>query len=142
MDEELVEANTVNNNIVTMFIFLGIVALLLSATGLFTLVSLNIIKKMTESGIRKVLGASVTTISKVVNTEFVIILLIASFLGGMAGAWMSEMLMSSIWDYYQKVSIITIVVSACILFFTSFLSIGYKTFKTATLNPAHVLRDE
>jgi hypothetical protein len=29
MDEELVEANTVNNNIVTMFTFLGVVALLL-----------------------------------------------------------------------------------------------------------------
>lgn len=142
MDDELVEANTVNNNIVTMFIFLGIVALLLSATGLFTLVSLNIIKKMKEIGVRKVLGASMANISRVVNTEFVIILLIASVLGGAAGAWMSAMLMSSIWKYYQEATIATLVVSTSILFFTSFLSIGYKIFKTATLNPAHVLRDE
>jgi putative ABC transport system permease protein len=142
MDEEIVEANTVNNNIVTMFTFLGVVALLLSATGLFTLVSLNIIKKMKEIGVRKVLGASVSNISRVVNKEFVIILLIASVLGSLAGAWMSEMLMSSIWDYYQKATLATMVISACILFFTSFLSIGYKIYKAATLNPAHVLRDE
>jgi ABC-type antimicrobial peptide transport system permease subunit len=142
MDEEMVEANTVNNNIVIMFIFLGVVALLLSATGLFTLVSLNIIKKMKEIGVRKVLGASVGNISKVVNTEFVFILLIASVLGGASGAWMSAMLMSSIWDYYQEATILTLVISASILFFTSFLSIGYKIYKTARLNPAHVLRDE
>ncbi|MBL7871627.1 MAG: ABC transporter permease [Cyclobacteriaceae bacterium] len=142
MDEEIVEANTVNNNIVTMFVFLGIVALLLSATGLFTLVSLNIIKKMKEIGVRKVLGASMGNISKVVNTEFVIILLIASVLGGAGGAWMSAMLMSSIWDYYQPATVATMVISATILLVTSFMSIGYKIYKTAKLNPANVLRDE
>jgi putative ABC transport system permease protein len=142
MDEDLVEANTVNNNIVVMFIFLGIVALLLSATGLFTLVSLNIIKKLKEIGVRKVLGASFGNISRVVNTEFVVILSIASILGVVAGSWMSSMLMDSIWDYYQEATNMTLVFSVAIMFFTSILSIGYKIYKTANLNPAHVLRDE
>lgn len=142
MDEELIEANTVNNNIVTMFVFLGIVALLLSATGLFTLVSLNIIKKMKEIGVRKVLGASMGNITKVINKEFVIILLIACILGAWAGAWMSGMLMSSIWDYYQEATLKTLLVSSVILFVTSALSIGYKVYNTTRLNPAHVLRDE
>ena len=82
MDEQMIEADTVNSNLVKMFVFLGIVALMLSATGLFTLVSLNIIKKMKEIGVRKVLGASVGNITKVINKEFVIILLIASVGGG------------------------------------------------------------
>lgn len=142
MDEEMVEANTVNNNIVKMFLFLGIVALLLSATGLFTLVSLNIIKKMKEIGVRKVLGASSGNITRVINTEFVIILSIASLLGAFAGAWMSEMLMSSIWDYYQKATITTLIISAIIMFVSSAISIGYKIYNTTRLNPAHVLRDE
>lgn len=142
MDEEMVEANTVNNNIVIMFVFLGIVALMLSATGLFTLVSLNIIKKMKEIGVRKVLGASMGNLSRVVNTEFIIILLIASVLGGFAGAWMSGMLMDSIWDYYQEATITTLVLSAMILLVTSALSIGYKVYNTTQLNPANVLRDE
>src|SRR6478609_8969848 len=50
MDEQMVEADTVNKNLVKMFAFLGVVALILSVTGLFTLVSLNIIKKMKEIG--------------------------------------------------------------------------------------------
>jgi ABC-type antimicrobial peptide transport system permease subunit len=78
MDEQMVEADTVNKNLVKMFAFLGAVALILSVTGLFTLVSLNIIKKMKEIGVRKVLGASTWNITSVVNREFVIILLIAS----------------------------------------------------------------
>jgi len=142
MDDNLVESETINKNLVKMFVFLGIVALMLSATGLFTLVSLNIIKKMKEIGVRKVMGASMANISKVINTEFVIILLIASLGGGFLGWWMSAMLMESIWDYYQKVTIASMVISASILFIASALSIGFKVYKTVRLNPAHVLRDE
>ncbi len=54
---------------------------MLSATGLFTLVSLNIIRRTKEIGVRKVLGASVVNITRIVNTEFVIILFLASMLG-------------------------------------------------------------
>ena len=142
MDENMVEADTVNNNLVKMFVFLGIVALMLSATGLFTLVSLNIIKKMKEIGVRKVLVASMSNITRVINTEFVIILLIACIGGGFLGWWMSAMLMDSIWDYYQEVTITSLIISATILLVTSALSIGYKIYKTIRLNPAHVLRDE
>ena len=142
MDEEMVEANTVNNNIVIMFIFLGTVAMLLSATGLFTLVSLNIIKKMKEIGVRKVLGASMGNLTKVINAEFVIILLISSVVGGVLGSFMSGMLMESIWKYYLDATPTTLVVSALILFAISALSIGYKVYATTRLNPANVLRDE
>jgi len=132
----------VNNNLVKMFVFLGIVALMLSATGLFTLVSLNIIKKMKEIGVRKVLGASIGNITKVINKEFVIILLIACVLGAPLGWFMSAALMDSIWDYYQAVTITSMLISAAILFVASAISIGYKVYNTTRLNPANVLRDE
>jgi len=142
MNEEMVEADTVNKNLVKMFSFLGVVALMLSVTGLFTLVSLNIIRKMKEIGVRKVLGASTWNITSVVNREFVIILLIACVGGGAMGWWMSGMLMQSIWDYYQKVSFVSMVVSAIILLTASVISIGYKLYKATRLNPANVLRVE
>ena len=142
MDEQMVEADTVNKNLVKMFAFLGMVALILSVTGLFTLVSLNIIKKMKEIGVRKVLGASTWNITSVVNREFVIILLIASVGGGALGWWLSALLMESIWDYYQKVTFSSMIISAAILLSASVISIGYKLYKTTRLNPANVLRDE
>ena len=142
MDEEIVEATTVNNNIVKMFVFLGFVALFLSATGLFTLVSLNIIKRMKEIGVRKVLGASMANISRVINTEFAIILLLACVSGGAAGSWLSTMLMDSIWDYYQSATVVTLAASAGLLVLISIVSVAYKVYRTVRLNPSHVLRDE
>jgi len=142
MNDQTEEATTVNNNIVKMFTFLGIVAVLLSITGLFTLVSLNIIKKMKEIGVRKVLGASVANISRVINTEFAIILLMACVLGSFGGAWMAEMLMDSIWDFYQKVTVTTMVISSLIMLTASSLTVGMKTYNTARMNPVNVLRDE
>ncbi len=142
MDDGLAEAATVNNNIVTMFIFLGVVAMMLSATGLFTLVSLNIIKKMKEIGVRKVLGASIGNIASVINTEFIIILLIASVAGCFLGAYMSELLMDSIWDFYQAATLLTFVWSTIILFLVSVLTIGFKVYNTARMNPVKTLRDE
>jgi ABC-type antimicrobial peptide transport system permease subunit len=142
MDDENVEAITVNTNIVKMFVFLGVVAVLLSITGLFTLVSLNIIKRMKEIGVRKVLGASISNISRVINTEFAIILIVACALGVAGGYYMSGMLMSSIWKFYQNATVTTMVISSLIILVASALTVGMKTYNTARMNPVNVLRDE
>ena len=142
MDDEMIEADTVNRNLVKMFTFLGAVALMLSITGLFTLVSLNIIKKMKEIGMRKVLGASTWNITTIINKEFMIILVISCVLGAGLGWMLSSLFMQSIWDYYQQVSITSLIISATILLTSSVISIGYKLYKTTQLNPSNVLRDE
>jgi len=142
MGESMQEVDDVNTNIAYMYIFLGIIAMMLSVTGLFTLVSLNIIKRMKEIGVRKVLGASVGNITRIVNTEFIVILLLASALGSWASYAMCNMLMSSIWRYYQSVNAFTFVSAITVLFVVSFVTIGYKIFSVATMNPVNTLRDE
>jgi ABC-type antimicrobial peptide transport system permease subunit len=142
LNEVMVEATEVNNNIVKMFIFLGLVAMFLSATGLFTLVSLNIIKRMKEIGVRKVLGASVSNITRIINTEFVIMLLISAVLGSAMSFFAVEALMDSIWDYYQTPGSLTFVFSVVFIFVISAVVIGYKVFNAATTNPVNTLRAE
>lgn len=142
LNENMQQVDEVNLNIVYMFAFMGVVTLLLSATGLFTLVSLNIIKRMKEIGVRKVLGASVTNIARIVNTEFVIILVVASGLGAWAGYVQSDLIMGSIWRYYQGPNAATFVISIGVLFVISILAIGVKVFKAATMNPVESLKEE
>jgi putative ABC transport system permease protein len=142
MDQPIVRANVVNINIVKMFVFLGAVALMLSVTGLFTLVSLNIIRKMKEIGVRKVLGASIANISRVINTQFAIILLASCVLGAYLGQLMAELLMGSIWNFYQQTTFITMIVSSALMLLTSAITVSFKTYNTARMNPVHVLRDE
>ncbi|MEJ7646850.1 MAG: ABC transporter permease [Chryseolinea sp.] len=142
LDEIMVEAATVNDNIVKTFVFLGIVAIFLSVTGLYTLVSLNIIKRMKEIGVRKVLGASISNITRIINTEFVIMLLISSVIGSVLSYFAVEAMMDSIWDYYQTASAITIAIAVFILFFVSAVVVGFKIFDAASMNPVNTLRQE
>jgi putative ABC transport system permease protein len=139
---DLQEVDNVNNNIVKMFVFLGVIAMMLSATGLFTLVSLNIIKRMKEIGVRKVLGASIPNITRIINVEFAIILFVASLLGSYVSYKLIDALMGSIWKYYQAANVMTFVVSIFLLFFISGLTIGFKVYSAASTNPVNTLRDE
>jgi ABC-type antimicrobial peptide transport system permease subunit len=142
IDRELQETNEINRNVSIMFGFLGFFAALMTAIGLYTLVSLNIVKKMKEIGVRKVLGASVSNIAGVINMEFIINLSIATFIGGALGYLMSNWLMDAIWEYYLKMNLVTLVLSVLAMAFIAVLAVGYKTISTASLNPTKTLRDE
>jgi ABC-type antimicrobial peptide transport system permease subunit len=140
--EEMAETDEINTNVVKMFGFLGFFAILLSVTGLYTLVSLNIIKKMKEIGVRKVLGASIGNIARVINLEFIVILSIAGLLGGAAGYFLTDLFMANIWEYYKKLDVVSFGISMAIMFFIAALAVSFKTFSTASLNPTKTLRDE
>jgi putative ABC transport system permease protein len=139
---ELNEINALNSNIVYLYGFLGAIAMMLSSTGLFTLVSLNIINRMKEIGVRKVLGASVINITRIINMEFMIILIIASIVGCWAGLGWTSTIMSTVWKYYQGVNILTFVIAMSILLLISFVTIGYKVLSVSMMNPVNILRDE
>lgn len=142
MVENTDEVDDVNKNIVAMYTFLGVIALMLSTTGLFTLVSLNIIRRTKEIGVRKVLGASISNITRIINTEFFIILIIASLAGSLLSYFAVDLLMDSIWDYYLSTTTLTFVISISIMFIVSAAVIGYKVFTAASMNPVNTLRDE
>src|SRR5690606_26651911 len=129
LSQNLQEVIDVNQNILVMFGFLGVIALLLSVTGLFTLVSLNIIKRMKEIGVRKVLGASIGNITRIINTEFIIILVFASILGSLLSYFSVDWLMASIWRYYQADSITTFVIAVLVMFTLAAAAIGYNVYR-------------
>lgn len=142
IDREMQETNEINANVVTMFGFLGFFAALMTGIGLYTLVSLNIVKKMKEIGVRKVLGASLANLASVINYEFIVNLGIATVIGGVLGYLAANWLMDSIWEYFEKLSFMSLAVSILTMVSIAVVSVGYKTFATASLNPTKTLRDE
>ena len=131
-----------NKSIMQVYAFIAFIAVLLSATGLYCLVSLNIIRRTKEIGVRKVLGASVYHIFRIVNTEFAIILVVAFILGTWASYTVTHAVMSSIWKYYQGVNAATFALAIALMLIISILTIGHKVFGIAMLNPVKTLRDE
>jgi ABC-type antimicrobial peptide transport system permease subunit len=139
---QLSETNEINHNVTVMFGFLGFFAALMTGIGLFTLVSLNIEKKMKEIGVRKVLGATIANIASVINSEFIINLGIATIIGGTLGYFASEFLMKAIWTYYLTLNYTSLSLSILAMIAIAIAAVGYKTISTASLNPTKTLRDE
>lgn len=140
VDGNLRATAMINKNSVSIFGFLGIVAAVLSATGLFALLSLNILKRTKEIGMRKILGASAPNIARVINAEFVVILLIASFFGGGLGFMMGNKLMDAVWEYYRNIDLMTLGICVTTLFVVAGLSVAYKTVVTSGMNPVNALK--
>ena len=141
-DGNMYATQMINTNAVRIFGFLGVIAVLMSATGLFALVSLNVLKKMKEIGVRKVLGASAGNIARVINTEFIIILTVASAFGSGLGYLMTDKMMDAIWEYYLPVNFITLGICVMLLFIVAIITVGYKTIATAWMNPVNTLREQ
>ncbi len=135
-------ARDVNKNIVAIFIFLSIIAVILSAVGLFTLVSINILSRTKEIGIRKVLGASIPKITGIINRPFLIVVGISALLGAVAAYMLTGLLMGMIWTYHMQVNFLTIVLPVFSILLISFLSISGKVVGAAKRNPVESLRYE
>jgi putative ABC transport system permease protein len=123
--------------------FLAIVTLLLSASGLFAQISLNIDKRSKEIGMRKVLGASVLQIIGLINREFIRILLIAFVVGSAFGyLFTSKFIFQFIYKYHPDAGPGPYIGTFLILLFCCSLIIGTKVFKAAKANPIERLRAE
>ena len=136
------EAREINGNILVIFAFLAVIAVILSAIGLFTLVSINILSRVKEIGVRKVLGASIVRIATLINRPFLFIVGIAAILGGVGAYFLTDMLMGSIWTYYQQMNLISFLVPTTIMLAVAFLSVSGKVIKAARRNPVESLRYE
>ena len=142
LSQEVSESATVNNNILKMFLFLGSVATVLALSGLFTLVSLNILKRIKEIAVRKVLGASIGNIAIKLNFQFIIILCIAIILSSALSYFMIDGLMDSIWTYHIEMNFLIFMISGISFLLVSIATVGAKVFRAASMNPVNALRNE
>lgn len=123
--------------------FLAIVTLLLSASGLFAQISLNIDKRSKEIGVRKVLGASVLQIIGLVNKEFIRILLIAFVVGGALGyLFTSKFVFQVIFQYHPDAGPVPYIGTFLIVLLCCGVIIGTKVYRAANANPIDRLRAE
>lgn len=141
-DDLLKQAKEVNNNITVMFGFLGFVAFVLSSLGLYTLVSINLIKRIKEIGVRKVLGGGLGHIVYLINKEYFLLLLISSSLGVTLGYYLIDSMIASIFRYYKPMDVYTFAIPALTIIVVSLTIASLKTLKSAQANPVESLRFE
>lgn len=141
-DEVAAEAFQVTSSIATIFSWFAIVAMLLTATGLFALVSLTVMKKMKEIAVRKVMGARPRQIISLLNKGYIWIFLVAAVIGCYAGWFLTKLMMDSIFGINVGVEVGTMIFAVVALFLIAALTVGFKVWQAVKANPAEVLKAE
>lgn len=116
-------------------------ALLVVLLGLVGLVSLSVIRRAKEIGIRKVLGASVVGIVGLFMAEYAWVLLLANVLAWPSAYWLVSKWLAD-YTYHIRISWIPFVGVGLVVALLTTLLISLQSIKAALINPVHSLRSE
>ncbi|HEY5564242.1 MAG TPA: FtsX-like permease family protein [Rhodothermia bacterium] len=131
-----------NNRMAMLFLFLAVVATVLSAFGLFALVSLRIVARTKEIGIRKVFGAPFVNLVNVINREFYTVLGVAAVLGAGVGYYLSNSMLDEMFAFRASLNGTAFAVGVVALGLAALLTVGFQVYRAATANPVESLRTE
>jgi putative ABC transport system permease protein len=136
------EAYKVSASIAKIFSWFAIISILLTATGLFALVSLTVLKKMKEIALRKIVGAGPGHILVLINRGYFWVF-IAGAVAGCYGGWsLTKLLMDMIFRVNAGVGLSTIISSVIVLFVIVGVTSGIKVWQAVRTNPVKNLRAE
>lgn len=123
------------------FTLFAVFAILVACLGLFGLSSFNALKRTKEIGVRKVLGASVSSIVQLLSREFIFLVIISNLI-----AWPIIYFLMSSWlkNFAERIAIGIPVffVAGLIVLVIALVTVSYKTIATARSNPVKAIRYE
>ncbi len=119
----------------------AVLAVIIGCLGLFGLASFTAERRTKEIGIRKVLGASIPSIMKLLFREFIILIAIANIM-----AWPVAYYMMNRWlrgfAYRAPLSIWIFLTAGLAAILIALLTVSYQAVKSAVTNPVSSLRYE
>jgi putative ABC transport system permease protein len=119
----------------------AVLAILISCLGLFGLASFVAEKRTKEIGVRKVLGASVFSLWKLLSREFVLLVLISLAIAiPVANYFMGKWLLN--FEYRTGISWWIFFAAAISALLITLLTVSYQSIKAALANPVKSLRTE
>jgi putative ABC transport system permease protein len=119
----------------------GGISIFLACLGLFGLAALAAVNRTKEIGIRKVLGASVPIIVRLLSKDFLILVIIALLIASpVAWYFMNKWLL----DYAYRINISwwVFAITGIVTVFIAFITISFQAVKVAVSNPVNSLRSE
>ena len=121
--------------------YASILSILISCMGLFGLVTLAVARRTKEIGIRKVLGANVSSVVMLLSKDFIWLICIAAVIGFPIAWWA---LNSWLHDFNYRISIQwwVFLMAALGALVIALATISVQAIKAATSNPVNALRSE
>ena len=116
-------------------------AIFISCLGLFGLASFTIERRTKEIGIRKVLGATVPGIIRLLSKEFIILVVISNLIAWPLAYYGAKKWMQN-FAYHIDLSWLYFVISGLLVLFIAIMVVSFQSLKVAFTNPVESLRYE
>ena len=141
LDESLEEGYTTQEQLGTVVGYFALLAILISCLGSYGLIMFIASQKTKEVGIRKALGASISSIVLLLSTRFILLGVVAMFISvpitlWAANSWLEE------FSYRIDISPLSFAISGLITLLLVLITISIQSLKTALENPVKALRTE
>ncbi|MCT1529459.1 ABC transporter permease [Sphingobacterium daejeonense] len=121
-------------------IFAGL-TIFISCLGLFGLAAYMAESRTKEIGVRKVLGASIFSVTKMLSKEFIVLISISCLIGFPIAYWAMNKYISD-FSYRSEINWEIFVITAVLALLITVLTVSYQSIKAAMANPVDSLRDE
>ncbi|MDE1191563.1 MAG: ABC transporter permease [Arachidicoccus sp.] len=121
--------------------FFAVLAVFISCLGLFGLASFMAEQKTKEIGIRKVLGASVFGLWKLLSKDFILLVLISCFIAAPI-AWFSMYKWLQKYQYRTTITWWVFIVPAMFAIVITLITVSYHAIRAARANPVKSLKME
>jgi putative ABC transport system permease protein len=141
LDAEIKDFYEREEKMSTLLSVFTLIAIFIGCLGLFGLATFMANQKTKEIGVRKVLGASVESIVLLFSKEYIKLLLVGFALAAPLAWYVMNRWLS---DFAYKINIGPLIFIAGLgaTFTIAIATVGYRSFKAATINPVDSLRSE
>ncbi len=123
-------------------IVISMIAIIFSCLGILGLASYSVQYKIKEIGVRKVLGASVSTIMGTLIWEFLRLVIIANLIACPLAYYLVRKFFEFGWSYPSEIGPTVFIFTILVSVVTTIAAVFFQTLKAATSNPTDSLRCE
>lgn len=121
--------------------YFAVLAVLISCLGLFGMASFVAEQRTKEIGIRKILGASVTNLWRLLSTEFILLVALSCIIATPIAYYYLHLWLGN-YDYRIGISWKVFMLASLIALFITLLTVSVQAIKAAVANPVKSLRTE
>jgi len=141
LDDQFAQLYSSEEHVGAIFTTFSVIAVIIACLGLFGLAAFMIRQRVKEIGIRKVLGASPQTITLMLSKEFLLLVVIASFIAFPITWYAMDKWLQS-FAYRTAIHWWVFAVAGMIAILIAFLTISFQAIKASLANPVKSLRSE
>jgi putative ABC transport system permease protein len=121
--------------------YFSVLAIIISCLGLFGLVAFTAQKRQKEIGVRKVIGASVRSITIMLTKDFLQLVLIAVLIASPLAWYLMTQWLNG-FAYRIDIGLVVFVIAIASVTLITVLTVGFQAIKAALVNPVKSLRSE